>query len=129
MTGGFEKAFQLCFPSHLTHRQLPLLFFKRKGKRQSRVNKLQEKNEAISEINRHRLADVIYMSLTCLPISTIKIVLPNVYSMTKIIYDQVTHRFGNKMCFIFFSVTSHTYSSHYSYFVQKKKFLLILQLI
>ena len=66
------------------------------------MNKLQEKNEAISEINRHRLADVIYMSLTCLPISKIKIVLPNVHSMTKIIYDQVTHRFGNKMCFIFY---------------------------
>ena len=42
------------------------------------------------------------MSLTCLPISKIKIVLPNVHSMTKIIYDQVTHRFGNKMCFIFY---------------------------
>ena len=83
-------------------------FFKRKGKRQNRVNKLQEKNEAISEINRHRPADVIYMSLTCLPISTIKIVLPNVHSMTKIIYDQLTHRFGNKMCFIFY----HRHISH-----------------
>ena len=54
------------------------------------MNKLQEKIEAISEINRHSLADVIYMSLTCLPISKIKIVLPNVHS---IIYDKVTPSF------------------------------------